>query len=204
MVEFHVWYLLYWFWGHQAIQVCSHKRTIYDNPRETSVKGAIQHDLRGQSTLPPRKITLLSNLWWRRFIETCTVWQAAPSYFNAHIIQFSLQEVIYHVSVAFTIDGDGRTIFIFKKVWTDYAARPNPHQTVTFSGCYCFWCNSCELVSAKIRQFCLLTYPWSQKWASSLKIILPPNIEPTSKCCKTQSSNTRRFSWSFTLSSWVN
>ena len=56
----------------------------------------------------------------------------------------------------------------------------------------------------QIRQFCLLAYTLNQKWVSSLQIILLPNIGSTSKCCKALSANTRRFAWSFTLSSWIN
>ncbi|CAI6358339.1 unnamed protein product [Macrosiphum euphorbiae] len=82
----------------------------------------------------------------------------------------------------------------------------NPHQTVTFSGCILFWCVLCGLVSSQIRQFCLLTYPFIQKWASSLKIIFLAKFGSTANCPRTQSANTRRCVWSFTLSacvSWI-
>jgi len=46
----------------------------------------------------------------------------------------------------------------------------NPHQTVTFWGCIITWWTSCGLVSSHIRQFCLLTQPFIQKCASSLKM----------------------------------
>ena len=106
------------------------------------------------------------------------LWHAAriailvePHVFSIHSIQFGIQEVIDHVSVELTIDGGRGTIFIFKAVWADYSARPKSASNSHFSGCNGFWCISCGLVSAQLRQFCLLTYPFNQKWASSLKII---------------------------------
>ena len=79
----------------------------------------------------------------------------------------------------------------------------NPHQTVTFSGCIWSWCISHGLVSSQIRQFCLFTYPFIQKWGSSLKMIYLAKFGLTSNCSRTQSANTRHRLWSFTLSSWV-
>jgi len=76
----------------------------------------------------------------------------------------------------------------------------NPHQTVTFSGCIWSWCISRGLVSSQIRQFCLFTYPFIQKWASSLKMICLAKFGLTSNCSRTQSANTWRCLWSFTLS----
>ncbi|GFS95581.1 hypothetical protein TNCV_885641 [Trichonephila clavipes] len=42
------------------------------------------------------------------------------------------------------------------------------HQTVSFSGCNGVSTYSCGLASLQMRQFCLLTYPFNQKCASSL------------------------------------
>lgn len=47
----------------------------------------------------------------------------------------------------------------------------NPQQVVTFSECIRRYWISCRLVSSQIRPSCLLTYPFVQKWASSLKTI---------------------------------
>lgn len=60
----------------------------------------------------------------------------------------------------------------------------NPPQTVTFSGCIWCWCTSCGFLLSQNRQFCLLTKPFIQKWASSLKMIFLPNSWSISNCSK--------------------
>ena len=44
-----------------------------------------------------------------------------------------------------------------------------PHQTMSFSGCIHSFCNASGWSSLQSRQFCLFTYPLSQKKAWSLK-----------------------------------
>jgi len=73
----------------------------------------------------------------------------------------------------------------------------NSHQTVTFSGCIWSWCILRGLISSQIRQFCLFTYPFIQKWTSSLKMICLAKFGLTSNCSRTQSANTRRCVWLF-------
>ena len=45
-----------------------------------------------------------------------------PHVIYVHIVQFGPKEIRYHPSVALTIDGDGITNVILKKVWTNDAA----------------------------------------------------------------------------------
>jgi len=50
--------------------------------------------------------------------------------------------------------------------------KPKSAPNSDFLGCIWSWCISRRLVSSQIRQFCLFTYPFIQKWVSSLKICL--------------------------------
>ena len=125
-----------------------------------------------------------------------------PHVVDIHIIHFRSQEVTYR-SVALAVVDYGNARFGRSTDRWFRQKNQNPHQTVTFPGCIWSWCISHGLISSQIRQFCLFTYPFIQKWASSLKMICLAKFGLTSNCFRTQSANTRRCLWSFTFSSWV-
>ena len=112
---------------------------------------------------------------------------------DIHIIHFKPQEVIYHRSIALAVDGYGNARFVLEEVRIDDFARPKSAPTVTFSGCIWSWRISRGLVSFQIRQFCLFTYPFIQKWASSLKMICLAKFGLTFNRSRTQSANIRRW-----------
>ena len=88
-----------------------------------------------------------------------------PHVIGIHIINFKPLEVAYHRSVVLAVDGYGNARFILEKVRTDDSAKRKSASNSNFLGCTWSWCISRGLVSSQIRQICLFTYPFIQKWA---------------------------------------
>ena len=128
----------------------------------------------------------------------CSAILLEPHVIGIHIIHFRPQEVAYHRSVALAVDVDN----VLKEVRTDDSARPKSASNSDFLGMHL------ELVYLA----------WIGIVPNSIILLVHISIHPkigliakndlakfglTSNCSRTQSTNTRRCLWSFTLSSWV-
>ena len=122
-----------------------------------------------------------SNRSCRMSIVACSAILLESLVIGIHIIHFRPQEVAYHRSVALAFDGYGNARFVLEEVRIDDSARPKSAPNSNFlafgAGVSLDWYGP-----KQFRQFCLFTYPFIQKWASSLKMIYLTKFELTSNC----------------------
>ena len=168
LTEFVGWRLL-WLWEISCLRFIHIDLRFKIAPKEgLKVKS---HDLGDQFTSPLREITMPSNRSCRMSIVACGVWHVEPSCWN-HMLSVSISSILghkklLHRSVAFAIDGYGNARFVLKEVrWF----RQTKIRTKQWLSRDAFGADVFR-VDWYRPKFCLFTYPFIQKWASSLKMI---------------------------------
>ena len=141
-----------------------------------------------------------SNRSCRMFIVACGMWHVAPSCWN-YMLSVSILSILGHkklliIDVAFIIDGYGNACFILEEVWTPPKSAPNS-----------------DILGMHLE---LVYLTWIGIVPNSTILLVHISIHPkmglaiakddlfgeiwVNFCSKTQSANTRRCLWSFTLS----
>jgi len=118
-----------------------------------------------------------------------------------YIIHFRPQEIAYHRSVALAVDDYGNARFVLKEVRTDDSTRSKSAPNSDFLGMhlelvYLAWIDI--VPNSTILLVHISIHP---KIGLIAKDDLFGEIWVTFNCSRTQSANTRRCLWSFTLSS---